>query len=355
MSHVRIGGTWREFDKVWVNVGGTWQEVDKIFTNIGGVWKEGWSDYAVPAIFIAGGSGTTSGRVYRLYIDGSGQEWSHSRSVRSFAVNQNLESIVGEAQGDVSLISPTGVYRYTSSTGTNTVVNNIATNPSNIFASTQSTIHKWSADLNYTTKEQIFTSSRNIRHMAVLNDGTLYLSTQTSSGTSYIERISPSGTREWYSIISNYGYSEGMATDKNGNCIILNRDTDNKGRISKYTPTETTPVWVKDSIVPYYTKIAIDGNDYMYVIEYGQGFIIKLDPNGNVVWRKTTGLKTNNGGIAVDKKGFVYYVSSDDNGRVVKFTPNGDIMWTTASGVIIPYHTIVVEPMLVGANPTEWM
>lgn len=78
MSHVNIGGAWREFDKAWVNIGGTWREVDKMFTNIGGAWKEGWSFdnvlvYAIPRSF--------SDLPNRLYAFNGNMEMTISKTV----------------------------------------------------------------------------------------------------------------------------------------------------------------------------------------------------------------------------------------------------------------------------------
>ena len=40
MSHVRVGGTWRAIESMWVRIGGVWREMESAWVNIGGTWRE---------------------------------------------------------------------------------------------------------------------------------------------------------------------------------------------------------------------------------------------------------------------------------------------------------------------------
>lgn len=135
---------------------------------------------------------------------------------------------------------------------------------------------------------------------------------------------------DWISIEDIYGYRDRIykvEIDSNDYIYIsasVNTSVSSSIYVlRKYSPDSNEPLW---SLEGYYSNIAFDMNDYLYV---AGSSIRKIDPNGSVIWSIDTNNLWRN--IRVDSKGNIYAVSqnSSDDYTLTKFFPdNNDPDWS---------------------------
>jgi len=153
---------------------------------------------------------------------------------------------------------------------------------------------------------------------------------------------------------TDFGY--GIAVDSSGNvCLVGYQDSDSYGS-NDYgvikLDTNGNLLWQKKiggTGNDMGRSVAFDslGNIYLSGAEYSDAYayeeygVIKLDPNGNILWQKKIGgSNTDQGyGIAVDGSGNVYlngYQKSDSYGNrdfgVIKLDTNGNEIWQKKIG-----------------------
>lgn len=61
-SHVRVGGSVREVDKVSAKIGGSWKDMDSVHTRVGGVWEDVFF-YGIEAMFCVDNTGDELWRI----------------------------------------------------------------------------------------------------------------------------------------------------------------------------------------------------------------------------------------------------------------------------------------------------
>jgi len=205
------------------------------------------------------------------------------------------------------------------------------------------------------------------RGIAVDGSGNVYINGSQASdvygGTDYgVVKLDTNGNLLWQKKIgrnsNDYGYA--IAVDGSGN-VYLNgyQNSDSYGGndygVIKLDSSGDI-VWQKKiggNSNDYGYAIAVDGSGNVYLngnqasdvyggtYDYG---VIKLDPNGNILWQKKIGGSSDDAGhaIAVDGSGNVYlngFQGSDVYGGtydygVIKLDPNGNILWQKKIGGI---------------------
>jgi hypothetical protein len=147
-----------------------------------------------------------------------------------------------------------------------------------------------------------------------------------------------------------------LTTDINGNIIIVgilyspsitlgsitltNSSGVNNLIIVKYDQNGKV-IWAKSADSSMATAVTTDANANIIVAGHfdgnisfgsttlsgGGGFMVKYDPNGNIIWaKKTTSQYCHD--LCTDAVGNIVWNSYDSKG-LIKFDPNGNIIWTT--------------------------
>jgi len=69
MTHINIGGSWKDIREAHCNIGGTWKRGQSLWVNIGGTWKKSWE----ARIYLYNeGDEADSGGWYRHNYSGNG-------------------------------------------------------------------------------------------------------------------------------------------------------------------------------------------------------------------------------------------------------------------------------------------
>jgi hypothetical protein len=162
-------------------------------------------------------------------------------------------------------------------------------------------------------------------------------------------KYDPEGNIIWTkSPDSGWGWTGGVALDKNGNVYVVGNyywDI----LLIKYDP-DGNILWTKQYGDALYNElpyggITIDGGGNAIVsgVSYNDGafshLLVKYDPSGNVVWINNSelGYWIRGHGVAADKDGNIYairqsYGDPDFHALILKFNPSGSLLWT------VPYY-----------------
>lgn len=168
--------------------------------------------------------------------------------------------------------------------------------------------------------------------------GNVYVTGMTDTaftGYNYLTiKYDPSGNLLWFREYDNAGgldWSEALAVDSAGNCIITGR-SDPYYRTIKYDGAGNI-VWNVTHYPGFSADarcIAVDASGSVYV--GGNGPVLKYDAAGGLVWSSLV-LGEISEGIAVDTSGNVFaavrrYNGVDFDYRTAKFNPSGVLVWS---------------------------
>lgn len=263
MSHVRVGGTWREFDKVWVKIGGTWREVDKIFTKISGAWREGWASsenfivfyegnvlkkYSLDGTFIASRTFNLTGTVGALAI---GPDYKIYTANKTSNTNYNILTLDPNSLATIQTSSDITINPSTTASAYNIHIG--VNNTGEVITSIKHRsrhITKLNHDGTLMYSKILGIDIRPSSTSLITNDGDVYVSTYDSTydGTGANENMikyDSSGTQIYN--VNNWDYStsyllmtsSGLLYGVSGDVTSVNTETGRNSRIYRHTSTGT--------------------------------------------------------------------------------------------------------------------
>ena len=150
-------------------------------------------------------------------------------------------------------------------------------------------------------------------------------------GESYIAKFNTNGAIQWQRKIAAVSYGseiQAIATNSVGDIIVSGYASTPMGWMAKLNSSGVVQ-WFKTGDSRAFSCIAIDSSDNMYVSGgWGgvwppiDGGLVKMDSNGNQLWRKNIGAA----GLAVSSSGYVYVSFAD--ARLAKLSASdGSVVW----------------------------
>lgn len=353
MTHVNIGGVWKQFDKVWVNIGGVWKQVDKIFCNIGGVWKQGWVAYA-PNVYggTDGDNSTARCKVNKINSDG-GQVWSYVGidywfQCQAIAVDPDgyvVATFVDPVNDTyyVRKINPSGSLVWSKTVpGVSLSMSGIAIdslgrvyyyqNDIVIRVSSDGSTQELACDLN---------DSLGSNKIGIDNEGNIYAG---SASGDKLYRIGNDGIKDWENTDPN---NDVLAVATTSSTWVFFGDRD--GKIFKVDRVSGNTSWQYAS-GSQVNGLAIDQNNYLYGA-HANGSLRKYDVSGGspppLIWTYSAGSDIKD--VSVDPQGNSYIAVST---YIRKISPSGNLIWQYNLGAIA--IRVAADPGQYGAFPDTW-
>jgi len=163
---------------------------------------------------------------------------------------------------------------------------------------------------------------------------------QGGDGDLFIAKISHEGEMLWYKIYAKASQTSGQVIKETakGDLIILARDFN--GPNNPYfwllkTNASGDTLWTKnfgDKVLAYCLDICPDSG-YIFAGEQNRqsggynGYLVKTDKNGNLIWQKTLDRGTLNGAVRSIKAVEDGYIMLTSDWQLIKLNENGEIIW----------------------------
>ena len=177
----------------------------------------------------------------------------------------------------------------------------------------------------------------------------------------FAAKFSSEGKLQWLTFLGGTGLDEatGIAIDKYGNLYVTGLSFNSWGTyfqeiyVAKLNASSGESIWYKFFQGYYSSNLTLDDKGDIYVvgdstIQEGNGLVMKLNQNGEVIWNTFLGGNwyDSNEGVSVDSDGNVYVLgtsqgtwgvpiraySGGDDAFVAKLNSSGNLQWNTFLG-----------------------
>lgn len=318
MDAVRVSGSWRDTEQIFVRVGGSWREVDQVWVRVGGSWRESWAGSEEPHLYVAA---YNTDRVYKLTLDGS-LVWNRPQTID----HPNASKIRIDKKGNNYTATgyDGGVKRNREGNtewtyGGLNIVGGVAVDRSFVYMG-GTRVHKLDHNGNFIWESEEPAGGDHSNGMVVDGSGFLYSCTGRSSGSLYVRRYNSTTGANVFSLRLSSFFSETIGAK--GDSVYFGAGTN----VYKRNPADSN-TWSFTGFSDRITAVTTD-ESYIYALDRSGNLkkIAESYSSTTIVWETSTPA-SGISGLAVDQDGGIYVGSSEG---VRKYNSSGEHVWTYA-------------------------